>query len=554
MKKLHFFLFVATMACFVIACHKPVEVSFAPQSLTAEAAGGTYSVELKSNGNWTLELASEWLTVSPVSGNGDATLTVSVTPNTTYQTRSVEINATTKDNVAVLKVNQEAETIPVSSIILDPSAIECDQEGGIFEVVVKTQMTWSVSELPEWVACSVMEGVGMDTLQVSIRPLREGDHREAVVVLGNEESNAQLQINQTRVEEPEHHLSVSPTELEIVCSGESKRVTVVCDEFWSANYDYDWISLNQKEGEGDAEIELTVSANPLYEPRQCEIGFASVSGKTATLVVNQEATPDPHYLEVTPHNLVFVKEGGDLEVVVGCDTDWHVEFEAEWLSVSTEYGTGEGTLIFTAEPNIFDEARNTNVRVISGSLISTITVNQVPGDAHYSAVVTPDSLFVVRVGGVKSIAITSNCSWTITVPAWIAMPVTSGEGDATIEMMVSNNLYEPRTGIISIMHGTEVLATVVVVQDGIVGVLQTDVSEINMPAEGGIVYFHVIANQEWIIDNDTYWLSFDPEQGNGNQEVMLKAGPLEDSDMREARIVIKGSLHDMVTITVRQSR
>ncbi len=75
MKKLHLFLFVAALSCFVMGCRKPVEVSFGVESLNVTAEGGTYTAELKSNGDWTIGSTAEWLTVSPTSGNGNATLT-----------------------------------------------------------------------------------------------------------------------------------------------------------------------------------------------------------------------------------------------------------------------------------------------------------------------------------------------------------------------------------------------------------------------------------------------------------------------------------------------
>ena len=108
MKKLHLFLFVAALSCFVMGCRKPVEVSFGVESLNVTAEGGTYTAELKSNGDWTIGSTAEWLTVSPTSGNGNATLTFEVQPNTVAQSRSLEVRATTKDNTASLNIKQSS--------------------------------------------------------------------------------------------------------------------------------------------------------------------------------------------------------------------------------------------------------------------------------------------------------------------------------------------------------------------------------------------------------------------------------------------------------------
>jgi hypothetical protein len=191
---------------------------------------------------------------------------------------------------------------------------------------------------------------------------------------------------------------------------------------------------------------------------------------------------------------------------------------------------------------------------MSGSLSFTINVMQEAGEVYYYANVTPDTLFVGQYGGVKTIDIVSNCTWTVVVPSWITALETSGEGDATLDMMVGNNMSFPRTGTITILHGFEVLATVTVVQEGVVSILETDVDEINVTAEGGIFYFNITANQDWQIINPEIWLDFIPSAGSGDMEVMVKVGPLDEGDSREVTAVIKGDLGVSTTITIRQSR
>ncbi len=478
MKKLHFFLFVAAIACFLVGCRKPVEVSFGVQSLNVAAEGGEYTVELKSNGDWKIASTEDWIGVSPTSGNGDATLRFVARPNPSEQSRSVELRATTKDNTASLTITQEGAT--------------------------------------------------------------GGDNP------GGEDPGG---------EDVEHHLTVTPNELQFVCTGETKSIAIECDEAWSITNDTDWIAFDKTEGEGDDEIVVTVTENPLQEMRSAEIEFRSASGNTAVINVSQEASPVQHFLNVSPSSLTFGKEGGDLDVTIECDAEWRISFDAEWLSASVNEGDGNGTLTFTALPNAFMETREVLVSVGSRPLSQTIIVRQEPGDEPIMATVTPDSLFVPRVGGVKSISITCNHSWAVTIPSWITMPVTSGMGDATLDMMVDYNESEtPRIGNITIQHGSQVLARVVVVQEGIVSILTTDVTEVNLPAEGGVEFIRLTANQAWRIRNTATWIECNPLDGTGDAEISIKAIPLETSEPREAVVSIIGDMGTVTNITVRQSR
>ncbi|MCL2683049.1 MAG: hypothetical protein FWE63_06165 [Bacteroidales bacterium] len=65
-------------------------------ALNVTDAAGEYPVSVTSNTNWTASSNADWCTVSPTSGNGDGTLTISVTQNTDVA-RQATITVTTAD-------------------------------------------------------------------------------------------------------------------------------------------------------------------------------------------------------------------------------------------------------------------------------------------------------------------------------------------------------------------------------------------------------------------------------------------------------------------------
>ena len=557
MKKLHLFLFVAALSCFVMGCRKPVNVSFGVESLNVAAEGGTYTAELKSNGDWTIGSTAEWLTVSPTSGNGDATLTFIAPPNLTGQVRNQKITATTKDNTASMTISQVAgdDPVPEPYITLTPNSMLGDWEGGSFQVIVQANIAWTVTGLPEWLDFSSLDGEGNDTLQMTIRPYLESGNREADITFGDGNTSAQFHVSQMGMGEVEHFFSVTPNELQVPYVGDARTLAVTCDGAWTAIMDADWIALNQTEGEGNAAVVLTVAENPLYVDRQGFVKFISDFDTAVVVTVNQEAAPDPHYLEVTPMNLNFGHEGGSQNVYITCDVDWRFDFSAGWLSVSTTDGAGNGSITVTAASNTFNEPREAVITIISGNLSREILVMQEPGEVQLWANVTPDTLFVAQVGGVKSFDITSNIDWTLSAPSWITIPFgSSGSGNATVEMMVSpNSSYISRVGNIAVMRNGVEMARLVVVQEGIVPALAADVEEIVFTREGGVQYFNLTSNVSWTINNTAEWLYCDPTTGANNAEVLLKAAALTDAQERETVLVIRGTMGQVINVTVRQT-
>lgn len=455
------------MACLLVGCRKPVEVSFDIQSQTIAAEGGTYSVELKSNGDWSIDATAEWLTVSPTSGHGDAMLTLEAQRNTTHEARSTEIKATTKDNTATLTVSQEF--IP-------------------------------------------------------------------------------------NVHPEEHYLTITPTEYEVGYQGGTTTIDIECDEEWMTETGVDWLRFDRTEGNGYDQITLTVTQNTSFNARQAEIKFASASQCVAVLFVRQEGAPDSHYLNVSPEGLSFPKEGGTHEIAVETDEDWSVRCDGDWLTLSTEGGSGNGTIVVTVEPNEIFVGRQAVVKVVSRNLEKTVNVTQEPGEDPYMASVAPDSLFLGYDGGAKTVAITSNCDWTIESPSWITLTTTAGSHNATIDFMVGyNGLFSTRIGYVLVKHEGQVLANIVVVQEGRENILSVDETEITMAAEGGARYFNITANQSWEALYEVEWIACYPSVGSGDTEVLLKVSQWHGTEPREAEITIKGEYGSTVTIMVRQN-
>ena len=112
MKRLSYLLFVAAVVMAFVGCRKPVEVSFDTTTQEIDAQGGSIELALKSNGEWIINPTAEWIAISPMSGKGDATLTLTAEANTTGEDRSTQIKATTKDNTATLMVTQGAVVQP----------------------------------------------------------------------------------------------------------------------------------------------------------------------------------------------------------------------------------------------------------------------------------------------------------------------------------------------------------------------------------------------------------------------------------------------------------
>jgi formylglycine-generating enzyme required for sulfatase activity len=90
-----------------------VILTLSKDSVSASSEGGDYKIDVTSNAKWSVSAQEDWVTVSPDSGDGNKTVTLTVTGNATDAERKAEITFTSESLTCVLTVNQAFKIEPV---------------------------------------------------------------------------------------------------------------------------------------------------------------------------------------------------------------------------------------------------------------------------------------------------------------------------------------------------------------------------------------------------------------------------------------------------------
>ena len=559
MRKLNILFVLASVLMLAAGCGKKVNVAFTSSSVHVAAEGGDVVASLTSNGDWKVDSRPEWLTVSPTYGSGDTPLKLTVSANPDQVERVGEVKVSAKDNTATLVVTQAAATQPVVEefITITPNHYQCGEEGGEFNVSVSSNIAWTVTGLPNWLACEPLEGSGDAVLTLTVSAIAGEiiNVREVDLIIGNQEAYQILHVSQSP--EPQIPISVTPNAFEIVCQGDSKTVAVSCEGAWTASANVDWVTLNQTQGEGDSEVVITVAENQEFTPREASVVFVSPSDLTAFVSIHQAAAPEPnpHFLEVSPSSLQFSKQGGSQEISISCDDLWKIEFNADWLMASEMLGTGDATVVLTAAPNTILEPRSCIMTVVSESLSRRVVVLQEAGDEVVYVTLEPDTLSVSYTGATSvMVTVTSNTTWTLQASSWITnLPGYMMQGDATLYLIVDvNSSPAPRYGFVRALHNGQMMSEIVIAQDGKPDLLETDVTEIEVGPEGGVFVIHVTSNQSWSALTDVMWMNCNPTTGFGNGDIELRVDAMMGTRPRIGYIQLKAASGKLVTITVNQ--
>ena len=552
MKRTKTLLAIAAMLVAMASCGKKVDVSLATDSISFLPEGGNIEVAVTSNGDWTATSAASWIVVTPTAGNGDAKIVVTAAPNTGNEVREAQVVVATKDKEKLLAVRQDFSETPFLRI--DPTQINCDRLGGTFDVNVYANIGWRVAELPEGISASAAEGSGSATISLTVAPL-EGDmaERKVTLVFSGETILVPLEITQSG--ESGLDVTVNPMMLNFGYEGGSETLAVTCEGSWTAEASQEWLTLSVTSGEGNAEVVVTAAESDIQEQRNANVIFHSSIGSTASVLVSQEAAPNPHYFVVHPTELAFGSEGGSQSIGIVCDAEWNIELDADWLTVSAISGTGDAEIVLTALPNPIIEPRELDFVMHSNGIYRRITVTQEAGNVPPMATISPDTVLVAHNGTANAIInITSNTTWYLQASPWISnLPTSEMQGDTTLRLHVDlNSSSEPRYGFVKVMHGGQVLAENVVTQEAWPDLLELDMSQAEVRPEGGEFTFHITSNQSWSIVWDVDWLSVAPNSGFANDDVTVTVNPMASPRPRTGTITVKAASGKIATLTVTQ--
>lgn len=535
------------------SCSKDVDVKLSNDNLQFEAAGGSAEVNVESNGAWQVSDVPEWLTISPLSGEGNSSLSVSCLANTGSQARSAQIKVTTKDNVATFAVNQAF--FEGDFISLTPDSLNCDFQGGEFSIKVEANCDWSIAPLPNWIQCEPMSGSHSANVTMTI-------HRYDVSSENNREYNVDFVSGELHcylpvVQDNNQAYLVIPTPGALTFGSEGGTQTVALQSItaWTLECDADWVSVTPTSGDGNGEISVTALPNTDFSTRSARIVLTSSVGCTSNIRVNQEAAINPHYLEVNPNELLFPSEESSISLAISTDSLWRVQCSASWISVSEETGTGDATITVTAQAYTLFGNRRAELDVISGSITRTIRITQESGASEPALSFTPDFLQLDSEHSSNSVSVLSNAAWNIRISEdWVSSTVMEGIGDSNIVIDVKPNYeQEPRAAQVFLYYHGVAYDTLMVEQEARVYHLESNVTELHASNQGDTFLVSVLANQSWKVTCNVGWLHFDPADGEGDGEFRVYVDVNDTAVSRMGEIRLVGGVTGVVSIFVTQS-
>jgi hypothetical protein len=261
-------------------------------------------------------------------------------------------------------------------------------------------------------------------------------------------------------------------------------------------------------------------------------------------------------LTVSPLTVNFDVAGGEQTVAITCNDHWTVTKDADWITIGTDKGDGNGSVKITVPENKALDTREGTVTVAAGEVKRTVSVAQLGKKPVLT--VSPDALNASDEGGVLELTVTSNVEWTLTIPEdaiWVSAEKKAGEGNDVVKFTVSpNEGLEARETELVFASGNLVPVKVKLAQMGQEPFFAIDMEKVEAAYGGGTYAIAVTTNLAWTlaIPEEVTWISADVTEGEKDAVVTLTVEENIFLEGREAVVEFIGGESYSVELPVSQ--
>ena len=464
MKRAFIFLLSLTAGMLLASCEQPTMLSVSQTALSFENGGGNQSVTLTANKVWTASSNQGWLRVSPSSGEGNSTLSISCEGNTTYDTRTGTITIVSEELMQTISVTQ-AEGL---GLLISQSEYNLSNEAQTIEVIVQANVQYTVdidAACRDWIKQNSTKGLSSNTVKFDISKNEAFDGREGKIII--KQSNGSLSATVVVKQSQTNGLFVSTPEYSLSNEKHTLTVEVKSNIEFEVKPEVDWIRYIGTKGLKTSQITLEVAANDEYDSREGMVIVKQKDGSlTGTITIKQD---EKQGLLLSETNFELTNEQQNISFELKYNVPYEVVIPSDcksWISQVNTKGLDSKYLTFSIAKNESYDNREGSITIKQkdGELSGTVRVWQAQTDMITSKQTSFDLSYSATV---IDVTVQANVDYRIVIDdeyqSWISQIETKTLTDSIFYFNIAENRGEGRKGKI-ILRGEKISAEIIIQQ------------------------------------------------------------------------------------------
>jgi len=250
-----------------------------PANQTVTNPAGTTTFTITTTCAWTVSESVSWLSVSPTSGTGNGTITVTYDANTGAQrvgTITVSVPCATSVPVTVTQGGCTLSVTPANQ------NVTC--AAGTTTFSITSACAWTVTESTSWLSVSPTSGTGNGTITVTYDANSTGASRTSGSIVVTVPGVTPYGVTVTQ--SPCCTVTVTPANQNVTATAGTTTFSVITTPTataWTVADNATWLAVSPSSGTGNATITATYSANNTGASRTAIITVTGCETKTVTV-------------------------------------------------------------------------------------------------------------------------------------------------------------------------------------------------------------------------------------------------------------------------------
>ena len=416
--------------------------SVLPDSLLVNYLGGEFDLQIISNCAWSLSENSQqisWISVSPMSGEGNQTVRVTVDRYVNSgDASSRQASLIFSSGLILAPVNVTQTNGSEVAVGVNPNSLRFVAEGGSQQINVTCSSSWTAYSTVEWLTVSATEGSYNGQITVTAESNEFYQQRlGAVIFTSDAGQNTTVTVVQDAAIDP-HHLDVSPMEVNFTKQGGTAEITIGCDQVWKIDCPEHWLSFSSNIGEGDGFFEIVAEENILNTPRNAVVLVVS-DMLEKRIQIHQEAGDEAPYVSLNIDTLYVDANETISTIEVFSNLAWTVGHSAYWTELLQNSGIGNGSFQLKMHANEDTSPRTCTLRISAPGAMTSLVIVQ--SGCVYTLETSLTEITAPADGMKTEISVSANQNWTVSKGAsWIQYDPANGSNDGAFSIVIAPNI------------------------------------------------------------------------------------------------------------------
>ena len=342
----------------------------------------------------------------------------------------------------------EPEAPEAVKLSVTPNSIISPSIGADYSLTLTAPESWTASCADSWVKINPTSGnAGTIELSVKIAADKTSTEASSTIVFKSGDQTVEVPVKRL-AKDPARLMVVSETEIKTPKDGGVYTVKVESNIKWQIASNVSWATIDgEAVKRNNAVITVNVNANTMPEETVGTITVTPLegSGVEKQVVTITRSSSEATSMTIDKNQIDAPSDGGSYSITVNTTAQWIAtkSWEAEWLTLSDNQQTGNGSFTIKVDPatssnNLSTVVTITEVRSDDYQPVQLNVLVTRKGKAGAELSVEPTSISAAAQGGDFTVTIKSNYAWTASIVGAkiFSTSINKGDGDATMVVSV----------------------------------------------------------------------------------------------------------------------